>query len=98
MPRLVFAFQLGVVVLAFAGCGATSDTGGTITQSPPQGSPPSGATTAPAAPRHHRASHRAVRGPAVGIRRWLGLVYSTASNEVVQSQPGPGSCHAIGSR
>ena len=27
----------------------------------------------------------------------LGLVYSTASNDVVQSQPAPSSCHAIGS-
>ena len=27
----------------------------------------------------------------------LGLVYSTASNSVVQSQPGPSSCRAIGS-
>src|SRR5438270_11663668 len=26
-----------------------------------------------------------------------GLVYSRASNQVVQSQPTPGSCHAIGS-
>lgn len=30
-------------------------------------------------------------------RSSLGLVYSTASNDVVQPQPAPSSCHAIGS-
>jgi hypothetical protein len=33
----------------------------------------------------------------VGAPLPLGLVYSTASNDLVQSQPAPSSCHAIGS-
>lgn len=45
-----------------------------------------------------------VSGSVAGARTWRaagrvssGLVYSRASNSVVQRQPGPGSCHAIGS-
>lgn len=95
--RLVFAFLVGVVAVAFAGCGATSSTGGTSAQSP-QASAASSATTAPRAPRQHRASHRAAHRVHVSVRRsQQGLVYSTASNNVVQSQPAPSSCHAIGS-
>jgi hypothetical protein len=88
---------LGVVASVFAGCGATSSGGGTGTQSP-QASASSPATSTPLAPRHHHASHRAVRRADVSIHRPpLGLVYSTASSDVVQSQPAPSSCHAIGS-
>jgi hypothetical protein len=36
-------------------------------------------------------------GAAIAARGPSGLVYSRAANNVVQSQPSPGSCHAIGS-
>jgi len=36
-------------------------------------------------------------GAAIAARSPSGLLYSTASNNVVQPQPPPGSCHAIGS-
>ena len=36
-------------------------------------------------------------GAAIAARSPAGLLYSTASNNVVQRQPPPGSCHATGS-
>jgi hypothetical protein len=36
-------------------------------------------------------------GAAIAARSRSGLPYSTASNHVVQPQPPPGSCHAVGS-
>ena len=58
------------------------------------------ATTAPTRPAKrppHRPRPRRRRPPAAPGRRSGGLAYSTASNDVVQAQPAPGSCHAIGS-
>jgi hypothetical protein len=36
-------------------------------------------------------------GSGASVRGSGGIVYSTASNAIVQRQPSPGSCHAIGS-
>ncbi len=41
-------------------------------------------------------ARRVVRHAAAALRQSGGLPYSSASNDVVQAQPGPGSCHAIG--
>lgn len=96
-PRRVLALLIALVSLAVAGCGATSSTAGTGSRAA-QVSAPLSATTAPPAPRHHRASQRAGRRTHVAVRRSpLGLVHSTASNDVVQSQPAPSSCRAAGS-
>ncbi len=74
-----------MVGLLLAGCGASTTTTSapSITSTPP--------STAPhrAAPRHRAAHH-------VRRSRASGLVYSTASNAVVQPQPAAGRCHALG--
>jgi hypothetical protein len=83
-------------VLALAGCGGGTSATSTATPSAPP------ATSNPAATSSATSSTATVPPPARpaperGGRSRSGLVYSTASAQVVQSQPPPGSCHALGS-
>jgi hypothetical protein len=79
-----------VIVLATAGCE------GSASSSVQSNAPPANSTTtskAPAATTARKASPKRKPKPiAAG-----GLEYSNASNDVVQPQPAPGSCHARGS-
>ena len=85
-------------VLVLAGCGGATTTSSTAipnapaaTSSTPESSS-AGSTVAPAHPPAGPAP-----SPHRGGRSRSGLVYSTASARVVQSQPPPGSCRALGS-
>ena len=97
--RCTLAAVLLAATLAASGCAADATTTGSTAAQPT--SPPATvvttAQTRPAKrPPHHRGRPRR-RHPAPPTNPRSGsLAYSTASNDVVQSQPAPGSCHAIG--
>ena len=92
------AAALVSATLAASGCAADTTTTRSAATHPT--SPPAPAATArtrptkrpPHRPRPHHHRHLAARSPS----RTGFLAYSTASNAVVQRQPAPGSCHAIG--
>ena len=97
--RAPLVAALLVATLGTSGCAAgASTTGSTATQA--TAPPATVATTAPTRPAKrppHRPRPRHRRHPAPPSHSRSGsLAYSTASNDVVQSQPAPGSCHAIG--
>lgn len=77
-----------VALIALSGCGQADPDSGTTPAG--TGTPP-GATSSPLG---HTATARTTR-PRTSTRH-SGLAYSTASADVVQAQPPPGSCHAIG--
>lgn len=85
--------------LGMSGCAAdATSTGSTTAQAtPPPAAEGTTAQTRPAKrPHHHRGRpHRRHPAPPTNPRSGS-LAYSTASNDVVQSQPVRGSCHAIG--
>jgi hypothetical protein len=97
--RCALVALLLAATLAASGCAADATTTGSAAAQPT--SPPATAGTAaqtrPAKrPPHHRGRPRR-RHPAPPTHLRSGsLAYSSASNDVVQSQPAPGSCHAIG--
>ena len=97
-PRALVAALL-IATLGTSGCAAgASTTGSAATKAT---APPAlVATTAPTRPAKrppHRPHPRHRRHPAPPSHSRSGsLAYSTASNDVVQPQPAPGSCHAIG--
>lgn len=94
--------SLLVTVLLCAGCAeASTPAASTSPPSPVSAAPagPPGARTSGAGHRHpaaHRPSHRRHITHARHRGR-ARLAYSTASSDIVQEQPPPGSCHAIGS-
>ncbi len=98
--RHTFVAALLVTNLALAGCTAgTTTTGSAATQatapvtSVATASSPARPTKPP--PRHSRPRHHS-HPPAPASSRSGSVAYSTASNNIVQPQPAPGSCHAIG--
>ena len=96
--RCRWAAALLAATLAVSGCAAGgTTTGSTAAQST---SPAGRGTTSQnghARRRHHRRArpHHRHAAPPVTPRSGS-LVLSSARNDVVQSQPAPGSCHAIG--
>jgi hypothetical protein len=91
---------LGTIACALTGCGVGSPTTGAspaATKARAAVSTRTRAATPAPGSRHHRPAprRRAHRHPTAPGRS-VGLAYSTASNEIVQSQPAAGSCHAIG--
>lgn len=82
------------LALAIAGCGTVGTPSGGSTQATTPSSQPSVPSSADAAPSHH---HHAAHARRQRPRSSAGLVYSSASNSLVQKQPPAGSCHAIGS-
>jgi hypothetical protein len=97
--RCALVALLLAVTLAASGCAADATTTGSAAAQ--RTSPPAtaGATAAtrPVKRRPHRRGRPRRRHPALPTNPRSGsLAYSTASNDVVQSQPAPGSCHAIG--
>jgi len=91
MPRRRPPLAAVACALALAGCGgATSATSIATSSAPPATSNPAATSsaTSPTAPPP---------APEGGGRSPSGLGHSTASAQVVQSQPPPGSCHALGS-
>jgi hypothetical protein len=105
IPGNAGGLLLALVVFVASGCG--SATGATPSTATPGASPavPSVTTspssipataTAPRPPRHRPRPQRSHQASPPG-RRTGSLAYSTASNHVVQAQPAPGACHAIGS-
>jgi hypothetical protein len=97
--RCMLAAALLAATLAAAGCAADATPTGSTAAQPT--SPPAtvGATAAtrPAKrrPHHHGRPRRRRPAPPTNPRSGS-LAYSSASNDVVQSQPAPGSCHATG--
>jgi hypothetical protein len=97
--RATLAAALLAATLAASGCAASATTTSSTAAQPT--SPPTTvgttAQTRPAKrPPHHRGRpHRRHQAPPTNARSGS-LAYSTASNDVVQPQPAPGSCHAIG--
>ncbi len=88
-----------LAALSLSGC-AASTAGSTTTQTPSPPAPVAVATSTTSGA--HRPPHRSQAGhphrpPAPSSNQSGSLVYSTASNDVVQPQPAPGTCHAIGS-
>ena len=98
--RCTLAAALLAATLATAGCSADATRTGS-TAAPPTSPPAPVGTTAltpPAKRPPHRRGRPRRRHPAPPTNPRSGsLAYSTASNDVVQPQPAPGSCHAIGS-
>jgi hypothetical protein len=97
--RCALVALLLAATLAASGCAADATTTGSAAAQ--RTSPPAtaGATAAtrPVKRRPHRRGRPRRRHPALPTNPRSGsLAYSTASNDVVQSQPAPGSCHAIG--
>jgi hypothetical protein len=97
--RCTLAAALLAATLAASGCAADATTAGSTAAQPT--SPPAtvGATAAtrPAKRTPHRRGRPRRRHPAPPTNPRSGsLAYSSASNDVVQSQPALGSCHAIG--
>jgi hypothetical protein len=97
--RCTVAAALLAATLAAAGCAADATTTGSTAAQPT--SPPATvgttAQTRPAKrPPHRRGSPRRRHPAPLTNPRSGSLAYSSASNDVVQSQPAPGSCHAIG--
>jgi hypothetical protein len=85
--RCAVTAALSVLALFLAGCGGAT---GTSSATSPVASP---ATAAPlTATRTPVGAHPRPRPPRPGS-----LAYSTASNNVVQPQPAPDTCHALGS-
>lgn len=93
------AAALLAATLAASGCAADAGTTGSRATQPTSTPAPVGTTapTQPAKRRPHGRHPRHRRHPAAPSHGRTGsLAYSTASNDVVQPQPTPGSCHAIG--
>ncbi len=96
--RLCPSFGVLVAALVLSGCASgAGTTPSTVTPGTSQTAPDLPRTSVAKAPEHRPRSRRRPRPPAAPGRRSGGLAYSTASNDVVQAQPAPGSCHAIGS-
>ena len=95
-PTVVAALLATLGVSACTAGASTTGSAATEATAPPA----SVATTAPTQPAKrppHRPHPRHRRHPTPPSHSRSGsLAYSTASNDVVQPQPAPGSCHAIG--
>jgi hypothetical protein len=96
--RCAWAAVLVAATLVASGCAAGATTTGSTAARPT--SPAKVGTTArngQAKRRHHRPGqpHRLHPAPPANPRSGS-LAYSSASNDIVHSQPAPGSCHAIG--
>jgi len=93
--RILFAV---FAVLVLSGCASgAGTTSSTVTPGTSQTVPRTTTTSVAKSPPQRRSRpHRPplARPPSHGSSS---LAYSTASNNVVQAQPAPGSCHAIGS-
>ncbi len=81
-----------VLATVLAGCGQQTASTTALT-APGASTPSSSSTTTREASRTGKPGRRPARA---GEQRPGGLVYSTASAQIVQPQPAPGSCHAIG--
>jgi hypothetical protein len=94
MPRRRPSLAGVACALALAGCGgATSATGAATPSAPPATSNPAATSSTATVPPPPPTPAPAPEG---GGRSRSGLVDSTASAQVVQSQPSPGSCRALG--
>ena len=89
-PLVTVVVTMIAVGLAATGCGG-SVSSSTPTNTPTTNTPTTTSTSASASSTPHNASPKP-KPVASG-----GLAFSNASNDVVQSQPAPGSCHARGS-
>jgi len=96
-PRLgILSAVFGVLVLS--GCASGAGTMSSTATSSTSQTAPVVTTTSLAKPPPQRRSRSHRPPPASATSRGSGsLVYSTASNDVVQAQHAPGSCHANGS-
>ena len=94
MRRLSVSLLVLLLLVTVAACG--SDTNARTATSTPAVPAPSSTAAATPAPRR-RAHHHVRRLAATRSRGPAGLRYSAANNDVVQRQPPPGACHAIGS-
>lgn len=97
--RCTLAATLLAATLAVSGCAADATTTGSTAAQPT--SPPATvgttAATRPAKRPPHRRGRPHRRHPVPPTNPRSGsIAYSTASSDVVQSQPAPGSCHALG--
>ena len=98
MPRRRPLLAAVACALALAGCGrATSATSTATRSAPPTTSNPAATSSTTSSTAPVPTPPPAKPAPGGGGRSPSGLVYSTASAQVVQSQPPPGSCHALGS-
>lgn len=96
---------LGMLLTGFAAVvlsGCASSTGETLSSATPSAAQTAASvasTSVPTRPQTRSHSrHRPHPAPVPAPHRGPGsLAYSTASNHVVQTQPAPGACHAIGS-
>ena len=102
MPRAsrrTVAAVLLAAALVLAGCASGTGTTPSATTPGSLQTPPDVTTTPVAKPPPQRPRPRPRDHPhpaAAQSRRSGSLSYSTASNDLVQAQPSPGSCHAIG--
>jgi hypothetical protein len=96
-PELRILFAMLVVALFLSACAGGARSSATTAASGASQTAPRATTTSVAKrpPRRPSSPHRPYRVPA-SSRRSGPLAYSTASDDAVQSQPAPGSCHAIG--
>jgi hypothetical protein len=95
--RCTLAAALLAATLAASGCAAdATSTGSTAAQhsSPPATVGTTAQTRSAKRPPHLRGPRRRHPAPPTNPRSGS-LAYSPASNDVVESQPAPGSCHAI---
>jgi hypothetical protein len=95
-PR-TFVAPLVIATLGLSGCATDAgSTGAALTEStsPQASTAPPASKTQPAAPPPHRRQRAHPAKPTSA--RSPRLAYSTASNDIVQPQAAPGSCHAIG--
>jgi hypothetical protein len=93
--RILF---IAFAVLVLSGCASGSaTTASTVTRGASQTAPrPTTTSVTKRPPQRPFPAHHP--HPSTASSRGSGsLAYSTASNDVVQAQPAPGSCHAIGS-
>ena len=86
------ALIAAVLAAVLAGCGQQA-TSTTALTAPGASTPSSSSTTTREASTTGKPGRRPARA---GEQRAGGLVYSTVSAQIVQPQPAPGSCHAIG--
>ncbi|HUA46598.1 MAG TPA: hypothetical protein VMA77_15305 [Solirubrobacteraceae bacterium] len=92
----VLALGFALAALALSGCGLSTE-GNSERSSASAPAPTLTSLTSSSSTVQSRTAPASAARPR-GVRRSAnGLAYSTASGQIVQSQPAPGSCHAIGS-
>jgi hypothetical protein len=93
--RILFTVCVSLVLSGCAGGSGTAPS--TVTPDASQTVPSVTSTSVAKRPSHRPSPHHPSHPALAPSRRSGSLAYSTASNDVVQAQPAPGSCHSIGS-